>query len=74
MQHVTNCCCLLQKHSRKRRCELCERAPAVKVTHDDAFAPGSPAFWCLDCFNRMHYDGKRQLVSSDFKVFDYVHD
>jgi snRNA-activating protein complex (SNAPc), subunit 3 len=44
------------------------------VTHDDAFAPGSPAFWCLDCFNCMHYDEQRKLVSSDFKVFDYVHD
>lgn len=63
-----------QKHSRKRKCELCERAPAVKVTYDDAFAPSNPAFWCLDCFNRMHYDEQRRLVSANFKVFDYVHD
>jgi len=53
-----------------RICDACNECMAQKLTYDDRNAPQNPAFWCQDCYNKMHYDKDNNLLYVH-KVFDY---
>ncbi|EIE24050.1 hypothetical protein COCSUDRAFT_62573 [Coccomyxa subellipsoidea C-169] len=59
-----------QAQFRRQRCSLCATRFAVKVTYEDEHAPESPAFWCIECYQAMHYDGSGKL-KYQHKVFPY---
>lgn len=57
----------------RRQCEVCETGSANKITYEDVRTPHSPFYWCEECFDKMHYSSKGNLLYSDFKVFPYIH-
>ncbi len=60
----------VQAHMRKRRCSLCAARLALKVTYEDIHAPETPAFWCNQCYEALHYDEAGKLLYAH-KVFPY---
>lgn len=58
----------------RRRCEVCNSAPARKLTWDDKNTPHNPFYWCRECFNMMHYGDDGRVLYTDYKVFPYSHD
>lgn len=55
---------------RRRKCSVCGSRLAVKVTYEDIHAPETPAFWCNQCYEALHYDQSGKLMYAH-KVFVY---
>jgi hypothetical protein len=41
-----------------------------QVTYEDKLAPDSPAFWCKNCYEMLHY-GSDLNLKYYHRVFDY---
>lgn len=54
--------------------QVCEKAPAQWVTHEDKEAADSPFFWCHNCYKSMHYNYDGDPVYSDYRVLPYTQD
>ena len=48
------------RQPRLEKCCICSIRPAVKVTFDDVLAPESPAFFCVQCFDDLHFDAQAE--------------
>ena len=57
----------------RRVCDCCFVTPAVKVSHQDRHAPDAPAFWCAECFQRLHCmpDGTLRGIQDGLVSFPY---
>ncbi len=53
------------------RRQVCQAAPASKVTYDDPQTPHTPYFWCEECFKMMHYDAAGLATYTNYRVFPY---
>ena len=42
----------------------------AQVTYEDRLAPTTPAFWCAECYEAMHYDQAGKLLYQH-RVFPY---
>jgi len=60
----------MQAWSRRQKCSVCALKLATKVTYEDTLIPETPAFWCSDCYEALHYDATGKLVSQH-RVFPY---
>eukprot|EP00884_Botryococcus_braunii_P004191 jgi/Botrbrau1/13773/Bobra.0056s0028.1 len=54
----------------RKRCCICATHMAVLVTYEDKLAPESPAFWCKNCYEMLHY-GSDLNLKYYHRVFDY---
>ncbi|BDA46278.1 snRNA-activating protein complex subunit 3 [Coccomyxa sp. Obi] len=59
-----------QAQTRRQRCTVCATRFAVKVTYEDRLAPETPAFWCSECYEAIHYESSGRLKYVH-KVFPY---
>ena len=67
--------CVRQAVPRRQRCGICgtdslRSKVATKVTYDDRLAASTPAFWCTECYEAMHYDKSGRLLYQHM-VFPY---
>ena len=56
----------------KRLCHICDRSVAVLMTYGDTCALESPAFWCQQCYDSLHFDADGHALEQGHKVFTYV--
>ncbi|KAL7602860.1 hypothetical protein Lser_V15G18430 [Lactuca serriola] len=64
---------MFQSKLRFQKCSICKIYKATKVTVDDKYTPENPCFFCGICYYMLHYSNN-QLIYSDFKVYDYIHE
>ena len=62
---------LLQGYTVKRSCSICDQRAATKLTYGDIAAAESPAFWCTQCYDMLHYTSDGECLDVDHKVFPY---
>jgi len=58
---------------RRQKCGVCDIFPSKWVTYGDRLATQNPFFFCNKCYYKLHYDAKGELLSTNYRVFDYVH-
>eukprot|EP00850_Spirogloea_muscicola_P023688 SM000378S14276 [mRNA] locus=s378:67686:71323:- [translate_table: standard] len=52
-----------------RRCSVCHRHTAEKVTIDDKLAPERVSLFCEPCYFNLHYSKDGELLYDDFSVY-----
>lgn len=62
---------LLQAYKLRRRCGICDKLTATRVTYNDMVAQDCPAFWCQACYLMLHYTNDGELLDPAHKVFEY---
>jgi len=62
-----------QQIYRRQKCGVCDIFPSKWVTYGDRLATQNPFFFCNKCYYKLHYDKDGELLSTDYRVFDYVH-
>lgn len=63
---------VFKSRTKQLRCFVCCTYPAVLVTYDDKLANHNPCYFCLDCYQPLHYSKDGHLLYNDFKVFPYT--
>jgi len=62
-----------QQIYRRQKCGVCDIFPSKWVTYGDRLATKNPFFFCNKCYYKLHYDKDGELLSTNYRVFNYVH-
>jgi len=62
-----------QQVNRRQKCGVCDIFPSKWVTYGDRLTTQNPFFFCNKCYYKLHYDENGDLLSTDYRVFDYEH-
>jgi len=62
-----------QQVYRRQKCGVCDIFPSKWVTYGDRLTTQNPFFFCNKCYYKLHYDESGNLLSTNYRVFDYVH-
>jgi len=62
-----------QQVYRRQKCGVCDIFPSKWVTYGDRLTTQNPFFFCNKCYYKLHYDINGNLLSTNYRVFDYVH-
>ncbi|GMH35340.1 hypothetical protein BSKO_03208 [Bryopsis sp. KO-2023] len=60
-----------KRHDRRRKCVICQKNQAEVVTHGDGLAVTDPGFFCVECFECLHYDEWGNLQVKPFVTMPY---
>jgi len=62
-----------QQVYRRQKCGVCDIFPSKWVTYGDRLTTQNPFFFCNKCYYKLHYNENGDLITTDYRVFDYVH-